>query len=299
MRTMLNANPQARGPGDSLPSRAADQDMQLSCWPCLAAFLQDRHSRCTCALTRQAALLFPALFRLSRLQVRQMIEANPEVRCACCLTLSASVHGGWRHRAPVPCWSIAFSGAASACISHAPQVLLSSRVRRWGACSTTPTPCARWLRSCPTRCVLATFFWGFSSPACGCWGRCDCACFRPAQTSCRRWHRAATASSWQSSPPCARSQTAIRAPFVSPPRFHPKQALMREQVRNMDRALSNIESMPGGFNALAQFHSTMQVRSWGGSVWIVLIVESTRCSVCRPACATPLLVASTAPCSTP
>lgn len=37
------------------------------------------------------------------------------------------------------------------------------------------------------------------------------------------------------------------------------QALMREQVRNMDRALSNIESMPGGFNALAQFHSSMQV----------------------------------------
>ena len=34
---------------------------------------------------------------------------------------------------------------------------------------------------------------------------------------------------------------------------------MREQVRNMDRALSNIESMPGGFNALAQFHSAMQV----------------------------------------
>lgn len=34
---------------------------------------------------------------------------------------------------------------------------------------------------------------------------------------------------------------------------------MREQVRNMDRALSNIESMPGGFNALAQFHSSMQV----------------------------------------
>ena len=34
---------------------------------------------------------------------------------------------------------------------------------------------------------------------------------------------------------------------------------MREQVRNMDRAMSNIESMPGGFNALRQFHSTMQV----------------------------------------
>jgi hypothetical protein len=34
---------------------------------------------------------------------------------------------------------------------------------------------------------------------------------------------------------------------------------MREQVRNMDRAMSNIESMPGGFNALAQFHSSMQV----------------------------------------
>ncbi|KAL4423598.1 hypothetical protein ABPG77_004638 [Micractinium sp. CCAP 211/92] len=35
-------------------------------------------------------------------------------------------------------------------------------------------------------------------------------------------------------------------------------ALMREQMRNMDRALSNIESMPGGFNALRQFHSTLQ-----------------------------------------
>lgn len=33
---------------------------------------------------------------------------------------------------------------------------------------------------------------------------------------------------------------------------------MREQIRNMDRAMSNIESMPGGFNALRQFHDSMQ-----------------------------------------
>ena len=53
---------------------------------------------------------------------------------------------------------------------------------------------------------------------------------------------------------------------ATPPRCHTPpgcpllhQALMREQVRNMDRAMSNIESMPGGFNALRQFHSTMQV----------------------------------------
>lgn len=40
---------------------------------------------------------------------------------------------------------------------------------------------------------------------------------------------------------------------------------MREQVRNMDRAMSNIESMPGGFNALRQFHSQMQV-GWRGCI---------------------------------
>jgi hypothetical protein len=49
------------------------------------------------------------------------------------------------------------------------------------------------------------------------------------------------------------------------PPLVPAQALMREQVRNMDRAMSNIESMPGGFNALRQFHSQLQASCGGQS----------------------------------
>lgn len=39
---------------------------------------------------------------------------------------------------------------------------------------------------------------------------------------------------------------------------------MREQVRNMDRAMANIESLPGGFNALRQ------VRAAGGRLRCIL-----------------------------
>ncbi|KAL6776129.1 hypothetical protein ACKKBG_A19945 [Auxenochlorella protothecoides x Auxenochlorella symbiontica] len=35
-------------------------------------------------------------------------------------------------------------------------------------------------------------------------------------------------------------------------------SLMREHTRNMDRAMSNLESMPGGFNALRQVHEQIQ-----------------------------------------
>lgn len=38
------------------------------------------------------------------------------------------------------------------------------------------------------------------------------------------------------------------------------QNLMREYMRNNDRALSNIEALPGGFNALRQLYENVQVR---------------------------------------
>lgn len=37
------------------------------------------------------------------------------------------------------------------------------------------------------------------------------------------------------------------------------QALMQEQMRNADRAMSNIESHPEGFNALRRMYETVQV----------------------------------------
>jgi hypothetical protein len=37
------------------------------------------------------------------------------------------------------------------------------------------------------------------------------------------------------------------------------QNLMREYMRNNDRALSNIEALPGGFNALRQLYENVQV----------------------------------------
>eukprot|EP00798_Chlamydomonas_sp_ICE-L_P003670 gene3670-13744_t len=37
-----------------------------------------------------------------------------------------------------------------------------------------------------------------------------------------------------------------------------QQSLMREQMRNADRALSNIEGMPEGFNALRRIYETIQ-----------------------------------------
>jgi hypothetical protein len=37
------------------------------------------------------------------------------------------------------------------------------------------------------------------------------------------------------------------------------QALMREQMRNTDRAVSNIESHPEGFNALRRMYENIQV----------------------------------------
>lgn len=46
------------------------------------------------------------------------------------------------------------------------------------------------------------------------------------------------------------------------------QNLMREYMRNNDRALSNIEALPGGFNALRQLYENVQVGSavCGGGV---------------------------------
>ena len=38
------------------------------------------------------------------------------------------------------------------------------------------------------------------------------------------------------------------------------QALMREHMRNTDRAVSNIESHPEGFNALRRMYENFQVR---------------------------------------
>jgi hypothetical protein len=52
------------------------------------------------------------------------------------------------------------------------------------------------------------------------------------------------------------------------------QNLMREYMRNNDRALSNIEALPGGFNALRQLYENVQVcmlltqRSSGSARWI-------------------------------
>lgn len=40
------------------------------------------------------------------------------------------------------------------------------------------------------------------------------------------------------------------------------QNLMREYMRNNDRALSNIEALPGGFNALRQLYENVQVSSY-------------------------------------
>lgn len=43
------------------------------------------------------------------------------------------------------------------------------------------------------------------------------------------------------------------------------QSLMREYMRNNDRALSNLEALPGGFNALRQLYENVQVRSGVGA----------------------------------
>lgn len=43
------------------------------------------------------------------------------------------------------------------------------------------------------------------------------------------------------------------------------QSLMREQMRNMDRAMSNIESHPEGFNALRRMYENVQVSPASGS----------------------------------
>lgn len=40
----------------------------------------------------------------------------------------------------------------------------------------------------------------------------------------------------------------------------PCQALQREQMRNQDRAMSNIEAHPEGFNALRRMYENFQVR---------------------------------------
>ena len=44
------------------------------------------------------------------------------------------------------------------------------------------------------------------------------------------------------------------------------QALMREHMRNTDRAVSNIESHPEGFNALRRMYENVQVRGSCGFV---------------------------------
>lgn len=44
------------------------------------------------------------------------------------------------------------------------------------------------------------------------------------------------------------------------------QALMREQMRNTDRAFSNLESHPEGFNALRRMYENIQVASH--SAWL-------------------------------
>ena len=38
----------------------------------------------------------------------------------------------------------------------------------------------------------------------------------------------------------------------------PAQNLMREYMRNNDRAMSNLEALPGGFNALRQLYEYVQ-----------------------------------------
>lgn len=47
---------------------------------------------------------------------------------------------------------------------------------------------------------------------------------------------------------------------------------MRENMRNVDRALSNLESMPEGFNHLRRMFETVQVcmkymGAWGACTW--------------------------------
>jgi hypothetical protein len=42
------------------------------------------------------------------------------------------------------------------------------------------------------------------------------------------------------------------------------QALMREHMRNADRAMSHLESMPEGFNALRRMFEDVQASTWLG-----------------------------------
>jgi len=60
--------------------------------------------------------------------------------------------------------------------------------------------------------------------------------------------------------PCFPSGTATPQP-PTPTRYappHAMQNLMREYVRNNDRAMSNLEALPGGFNALRQLYENVQ-----------------------------------------
>lgn len=52
--------------------------------------------------------------------------------------------------------------------------------------------------------------------------------------------------------------TSIASSFGKLPVPMPTQALMREQMRNQDRTMANIESHPEGFNALRRMYENFQ-----------------------------------------
>ena len=55
-------------------------------------------------------------------------------------------------------------------------------------------------------------------------------------------------------------------------------ALMREQMRHSDRAMSNLEAHPEGFNALRRMYENVQVRLWASQCWYFIVSFCHACS---------------------
>jgi len=56
-------------------------------------------------------------------------------------------------------------------------------------------------------------------------------------------------------------------------------AMMQEMMRNQDRALSNLESIPGGYNALRRMYTDIQEPMFSAAreqVWSTPLQHSTR-----------------------
>lgn len=54
-------------------------------------------------------------------------------------------------------------------------------------------------------------------------------------------------------------------------------ALMREQMRHSDRAMSNLEAHPEGFNALRRMYENVQVRMWASQCGYSIMSVYTAC----------------------